>query len=85
MPTDTSSRQASLVADFVIFFTLAVIAVLARFYSRVKLLQGLKAEDWLILIALVCLLPTVVLFEVRRLTDLGTDSLAWDYHWNHSP
>ena len=46
-------RAASVVVCAVVLPVLAAVAVALRFYVRVKLLRAVKAEDWLILAAMV--------------------------------
>lgn len=50
---DTSTRQAPIVAVWVVTTVLAGSAVGMRFYTRRVILHVLGAEDWLILISMV--------------------------------
>lgn len=52
--TYLTSRGTRALAASIIFTSLAVIAVLARVYTRVKLIKRFGANDWMIIIALVC-------------------------------
>ena len=46
-------RAATVVACAVVLPVLATAVVALRFYVRAKLLRAVKAEDWLILVAMV--------------------------------
>lgn len=50
---DTSSREGSIIAASVIMLLLAAFTASLRFYTRWTILSGLKADDWLVLAALV--------------------------------
>lgn len=56
---DTSSQEGSITAAAVIMLLLATLTASLRFYTRWKLLNGLKADDWLVLVALVSTVPTL--------------------------
>lgn len=56
---DTSSQEGSITAASVVMLLLATITASLRFYTRWKLLSGLKADDWLVLVALVSTVPTL--------------------------
>ena len=53
-PVDSTSRQDAVVALSVVMVLLSSSAVAVRFYTRRILLRFLAADDWTILVALVC-------------------------------
>lgn len=53
------SRTGELIASTAALSALATVLVLARFIIRVHTKVGLKADDWAILVALVCIQPSM--------------------------
>ena len=53
------SRTGQLIESTAALSALATVLVLARFIIRVHTKVGLKADDWVILIALVCTQPSM--------------------------
>jgi len=50
---DGQDRGGDIIAASVVIFLFAAAAVALRFYTRVKIVRVLGAEDWTILVALV--------------------------------
>lgn len=50
------------------FTALAIIVIALRFYVRAKVAQDLKAHDWIMLIALVCVSVGQIVVTVLELT-----------------
>ena len=63
--SEASSLQNSIIAEWVIMFVLAAITVVARIYTRIGLLTGLKIEDWFVVAGLVLALGSTIGF-IRR-------------------
>lgn len=64
-PGSGDSLAAPIIATVVVTTVLAALAVVARFYTRVRILHVFAVEDWMILIALVMSCGTAACFIVR--------------------
>ena len=51
------SKTGQLIGSTAALSALATVTVVARFVTRVRTKAGLEADDWAILIALVCIQP----------------------------
>lgn len=63
------SKTSQLIGSTAALSALATTLVLARFIARVHTNVGLKADDWAILLALVCILPAMS--KSDRVADLS--------------
>ena len=66
---------------------LAVISIALRIYTRVFTCQGLGPDDWLILVAVVMMLPTAMLLILGKLgcSDLVRDGYHNTFRLNIRP
>lgn len=53
------SKTGQLIGSTAALSTLATVLVVVRFVTRVHTKVGLKADDWAILVALVCIQPPI--------------------------
>jgi hypothetical protein len=65
--TYLSSRGAKAMTVSVVFTSLASFFVALRMYTRIKLMRRVEANDWMVIIALVCRPLS------RKVLDVNTD------------
>ncbi|KAL4801581.1 hypothetical protein BDV18DRAFT_148918 [Aspergillus unguis] len=66
-----SARGARGLAASIVFTSLATIFVLARLYTRTKLIKRIEANDWMIIIALILSYVFMAFFVVEALNGIG--------------
>jgi hypothetical protein len=77
----SDNQQPNLIATIVLCLVLPCIAVFLRFLVRWRTKAGFKADDWLILLALVMMdLPCLSVVVETALTDITTASMRRYVH-----